>query len=113
MTELKDNLKHIRKRRGLTQNDLAIKINVTPQVISNIERGYTKTSHIIIKRLTDALACSVGDLVGGNETSVDYEMIVFNDKATFDALPEEEKNRILDQLQEQADFLVERAKKNI
>lgn len=113
MPELKDNLKHIRKRRGLTQNDLAIKINVTPQVISNIERGYTQSGPIIIKQLAVALACSVGDLVGDNDTPADYKMIVFSDKAAFDALPKEEKNRILDQLQEQADFLVERAKKNI
>ncbi|MCC2087952.1 helix-turn-helix transcriptional regulator [Mammaliicoccus sciuri] len=113
MSELKDNLKHIRKRKGLTQKDLAFKIDATPQIISNIERGYTQASHGIIKQLAVALSCSVEDLIGDTDVSPDYEMIMFSDKSAFDALPKEERNRILNQLQEQADFLIERAKKNI
>lgn len=126
MSELKDNLKHIRKRKGLTQKDLAYKINkiydlesdkedppVTPQIISNIERGYTQAGHEMIKRLSTALSCSIEDLIGDTDVSTDYEMIMFSDKGAFDALPKEERNRILNQLQEQADFLIERAKKNI
>ena len=35
---------------------------------------------------------------------------MFSDKKAFDALPLEDRMRILERLQEQADFMIERAK---
>ena len=37
---------------------------------------------------------------------------MFSDKKAFDALPLEDRMRILERLQEQADFMIERAKSN-
>lgn len=34
-------IRELRKKNGMTQSDLAKKINVTPQVVSNWERNYT------------------------------------------------------------------------
>lgn len=110
MAEFKDNLKRIRKRRKYTQRELANITGYTPQVMSNLERGYTHPNNKQLEKISEALLCSVSDLVGSSSIKTDYEMIMFSDKDAFDKLPKEEQNRILFQLQEQADFMIARAK---
>jgi len=40
---LKDNLKTLRKNKGLSQEELAIKLNVVRQTISKWEQGVSQT----------------------------------------------------------------------
>lgn len=103
-------LKDIRKRRGLTQLTLAKNVGLTSQVISNFERGYTQPNQEHLKNLANALNCKISDLVAYDVEEIDYEKIMFSDKASFDALPKSERERILENLQLQADFMIERAK---
>lgn len=57
-------LRHIRMLNNLSQKQLAAKTNISNQVISNLERGYTKTiSYQDLLVLTQQLNCSVGDLI--------------------------------------------------
>ena len=57
-------LKHLRTLNNLTQKQLAAKTNISSQVISNLERGYTKAiSYQDLKQLTEKLNCSLGDLI--------------------------------------------------
>lgn len=100
----------MRKRRGYTQVELANLSNVSSQIISNFERAYTEPNQKQLSTLAKALNCKISDLIEVDEIDVDYEKIMFSDKKTFDKLPKEEKKRILQNLQEQADFMVERAK---
>ena len=55
--------------------------------------------------------CKISDLIV-DDKEVDYEKIMFSDKKAFDALPLEDRMRILERLQEQVDFMIERAKSN-
>lgn len=112
MSEFKDNLRAMRKRRGLTQGQLAERSGVSGQIISNYERAYSRPNEIQIRKIAKALQCQVNDLINLNDMEIDYEKIMFSDKKAFDELPNDEKARILQNLQEQADFMVERAKTN-
>lgn len=56
-----------RKRMGLTQSDLAEKLNVSPQAISNWERGETFPDISLLPDLADALHCSVDAILSGGK----------------------------------------------
>ncbi|MBM7585801.1 transcriptional regulator with XRE-family HTH domain [Bacillus pakistanensis] len=57
-------IKNRRKEKNLRQEDLAKKVNVSSQVISNWERGYTEPSQSDVAKLADALDCSTDFLHG-------------------------------------------------
>ena len=56
-----------RKRIGLTQSDLAEKINVSPQAVSNWERGETFPDISLLPDLAEALHCSVDAILSGGK----------------------------------------------
>ncbi|MGY3186497.1 helix-turn-helix domain-containing protein [Lysinibacillus sp. TE18511] len=57
-------IKEQRKKMHHTQLQLAQKISVSPQVISNWERGYTEPSAEDIARLSEVLSCPSDYLLG-------------------------------------------------
>jgi transcriptional regulator with XRE-family HTH domain len=59
-----DRIRKKRKENNLTQKELASRVNVSAQVISNWERGYTDPDHDDVSRLADALNCSTEYLHG-------------------------------------------------
>ncbi len=64
-------IKEQRKKMRFTQLQLAQKISVSPQVISNWERGYTDPSGEDIAGLSEALSCPSDYLLGKtNDTSI-------------------------------------------
>lgn len=66
-----DNLKTIRKDRGMTQQQLAERSQTDVMQISRIERGKSQPSLDSLKRLAVALGCSTDALVfDGQERSV-------------------------------------------
>lgn len=111
MSNFKHNLRKARKSRKMTQVQLAEKIGASSQVISNLERGYTNPRGQDIERIAQALNYPVNSLIS-SDIKLDFEPIIFSDKAAFDSLPKSEQKRIYETLQEQADFLVQRAVKN-
>ena len=56
-----------RKRMGLTQSDLAEKVNVSPQAVSNWERGETLPDISLLPDLAEALHCSVDAILSGGK----------------------------------------------
>jgi transcriptional regulator with XRE-family HTH domain len=60
-------IKQLRKELHLTQKQLADKINVSSQVISNWERGYTEIGREDLIELAAALDCSTDYLIGISE----------------------------------------------
>lgn len=62
-------IKEQRKKMRYTQKLLADKVSVSPQVISNWERGYTEPSADDISRLSETLECSSDYLLG--KTDID------------------------------------------
>ena len=63
---LKDNIKAIRKAQGLSQKELALKLNVVRQTISKWEQGLSVPDSELLVSLADALDTSVSTLLGEN-----------------------------------------------
>ncbi|WP_241774465.1 MULTISPECIES: helix-turn-helix transcriptional regulator [Lysinibacillus] len=61
---MNDRIKEQRKKMRYTQKELADKVNVSPQVISNWERGYTEPSADDINQLSEVLDCTSDYLLG-------------------------------------------------
>lgn len=57
-------VRHHRKRSGLTQSQLAEKVDLTPLTVGRIERGEAAPSFETLDRLSDVLAVDVRDFFG-------------------------------------------------
>ena len=63
MKELGKHLAELRKKHHFKQKDLAERLNVSQQVISNIERGFSEPDIGILKKLADIYGISLDQLV--------------------------------------------------
>ena len=63
---LKDNIKLIRKSKGLSQEELAVKLNVVRQTISKWEQGLSVPDSELLVSLSEALDTPVSTLLGEN-----------------------------------------------
>ena len=61
---LKDNIKNLRKEKGLSQEELAIKLNVVRQTVSKWERGLSVLDSSMLITLAEELGTSVNVLLG-------------------------------------------------
>ena len=61
---LSENIKTIRKQKGLSQEELAIRLNVVRQTISKWEKGISVPDSDMLIRLAEILEVNVGDLLG-------------------------------------------------
>ena len=70
---LKDNLKTLRKNKGLSQEELAIKLNVVRQTISKWEQGLSVPDAEMLISISEVLETPVSTLLGENisESKVD------------------------------------------
>ena len=64
---LSDNIKALRKAKGLSQEELAIKLNVVRQTVSKWEKGLSVPDAQMLTVLADALDISVSELLGEPE----------------------------------------------
>ena len=63
---LKENIKSIRKSKGLSQEELAIKLNVVRQTISKWEQGLSVPDSEMLISLSEVLETPVSTLLGEN-----------------------------------------------
>ena len=75
-----ERIKNIRKKQGLTQKELADKVHLTAQVISNIERSYTTASSDDLARIADVLNTTPNYLLGKEENSNNYYELTNKDE---------------------------------
>ena len=68
---LNENIKAIRKEKGLSQQELAVKLNVVRQTISKWEQGLSVPDSEMLISLSEALETPVSTLLG--ETVVETE----------------------------------------
>ncbi len=70
---LNENIKAIRKSKGLSQQELAIKLNVVRQTISKWEQGLSVPDSDMLISISEVLATPVSTLLGENviESEVD------------------------------------------
>ena len=62
---LSENLKHFRKAKGLSQEELAIKLHIVRQTVSKWEKGLSVPDSGMLIRLAEALDTSVTERSGG------------------------------------------------
>lgn len=62
---LQDNIRNFRKNRGLTQEELAIRLNVVRQTVSKWEKGLSVPDADMLQKLAEVLEVSVSQLLGG------------------------------------------------
>ena len=77
---LSENIKNLRKQKGLTQEELAIRLNVVRQTISKWEKGISVPDVTLLEKLADVLDTDVGTLLGktmesGNDTTQAAEQL--------------------------------------
>ena len=70
---LNENIKAIRKSKGLSQQDLAVKLNVVRQTVSKWEQGLSVPDSDMLLAISEALETPVSTLLGETvvETQVD------------------------------------------
>lgn len=70
---LNENIKAIRKSKGLSQAELAIKLNVVRQTISKWEQGLSVPDSNMLISLSEVLETSVGTLLGETVTEPEVD----------------------------------------
>ena len=61
-----ENLKTIRKAKGYTQEELAIKVNVVRQTVSKWEKGLSVPDADVLSHIAEVLEVSVNELLGAD-----------------------------------------------
>ena len=61
---LQENIKNFRKERGLTQEELAIRVNVVRQTVSKWEKGLSVPDADLLQKIAEVLEVSVSQLLG-------------------------------------------------
>ena len=79
---LNENLKQLRKSKGLSQEELAIRLNVVRQTISKWEKGLSVPDADMLIKIADIFEVSVSELLG----------------AKIDERKEQDVNAVADQL---------------
>lgn len=69
---LKENIKAIRKSKGLSQQELAVKLNIVRQTVSKWEQGLSVPDSDMLISLSEALETPVSTLLG--ETVIETEI---------------------------------------
>lgn len=72
-------ISQMREARGLTQVELANKLNVSVNTIGSWERGIKKPSLDNLVRISQTLRCSVGELIS-EDTQIDFEFKTLENK---------------------------------
>lgn len=72
---LNENIKAIRKSKGLSQQELAVKLNVVRQTVSKWEQGLSVPDSDLLIALSDALETPVSTLLGETVTESEVDMV--------------------------------------
>ena len=63
-----DNIKNLRKEKGMSQKELAVKLNVVRQTVSKWEQNLSVPDSDILVKLAEVFEVSVGTLLGEEQT---------------------------------------------
>ena len=64
MRMLNDNIKMLRKSKGFTQEELAVRLNVVRQTVSKWEKGFSVPDAEVLQKLADVLEVDIKQLLG-------------------------------------------------
>ena len=60
---INENIKHFRKTRGMSQEEMAVKLNVVRQTVSKWEKGLSVPDADMLSKLADVLEINVSELL--------------------------------------------------
>ncbi len=73
---LNENIKLIRKSKGFSQEELAIKLNVVRQTVSKWEKGYSVPDAEMLEKIAETLDTEVSQLLGSPiEKNADADLV--------------------------------------
>ena len=72
---LSENIKTIRKAKGLSQQELAVKLNVVRQTVSKWEQGLSVPDSDMLVLISDTLETPVSTLLGENIAEIEVDEI--------------------------------------
>lgn len=72
---LNENIKTIRKAKGLSQQELAVKLNVVRQTVSKWEQGLSVPDSDMLVLISDTLETPVSTLLGENIAEIEMDEI--------------------------------------
>lgn len=72
---LNENIKALRKSKGLSQQELAVKVNVVRQTVSKWEQGLSVPDSDLLIALSDALETPVSTLLGETVTESEADTV--------------------------------------
>lgn len=113
-------LLNTRKERGLSLKQMAYKTGLSHTYVSQLERGLRATPvPEDLRKIAKGLRIDYNylmELAGyidkrEKETPDPHDILMFSDKESFEKLPQERKDLILNLLREQADFMIEKYKR--
>lgn len=118
--ELTDLLLNTRKEKDYTLKQAAYKTGLSHTYISQLERGLRATPvPEDLRKIAKGFGLNYNylmEVAGYIDTTEDkindpYGILMFSDQESFESLPQEQKDLILNSLREQADFMIEKYKK--
>ena len=63
INQIGNNIKQVRKKQGLTQTELAQKINVDPKYISRLETGNSTPSLPVVIKISEVLKTDISNFL--------------------------------------------------
>lgn len=75
MDKMGKRIKQKRENLGLQMKELSGKIGVTSSLISQIEKGKAFPSIVTLKKVSEALSTTVGELIGENENVITHPLV--------------------------------------
>lgn len=107
MSDIAKKIKHYRTINGYTQKEFAKKIGVSNVVLSRYESGVRTPDNDTQIKIADVFDISLDELNGRKtkSSSDEFEAFMFDDKDAFDALPDDVKQELIDEINERIDFL--------
>ncbi|MBQ7761559.1 MAG: helix-turn-helix transcriptional regulator [Clostridia bacterium] len=88
-----ERIKAERKKRGLTQENLAEKLDVSIGYVSQVERGITKISLDLLAEISAILKCDIASLIVGS--AVNSENYIKSDILTEISALDPQKRKLL------------------
>lgn len=80
-----NNIRALRRQRGITQETLAKRIGVTPSAVGNYEHDTSFPKENVLERLFGALGCTPNELFGAESLLTDEEYAHLNKYRALDA----------------------------
>ena len=101
---INENIKHFRKTRGMSQEEMAVKLNVVRQTVSKWEKGLSVPDADMLSKLADVLEINVSELLGSEIKEETNKEIWLWSGYTYDEIISNPRRK---EILEQVDVLID------